>query len=75
MFSKDLEDEGGGQGKGFFTLFRKPSALHPVLVLQQTAVMQKAATGIFSVSFPQQLVVAVCFEMPLFAPTAVGAER
>lgn len=39
----------------------KPSAQHPVQLLRQTAVMQKAAIGIFNVSFPQQLAVAVCF--------------
>lgn len=39
----------------------KLSAQHPVLLLRQTAVMQKAAIGIFNVSFPQQLAVAVCF--------------
>lgn len=42
-------------------IFIKPSAWRPVLLLQQTALMQKAAIGIFNVSFPQQLVVAVCF--------------
>lgn len=55
--------------------FIKPSARCPVLLLRQTAVTQKAAIGIFNVSFPPQLAVAVCFQMSLFAPTAVGAER
>lgn len=56
-------------------VFKKPSALHPVLLLQQTAVTQKAAIGIFSVSCPQQPVVAASFVLSLFVPTAVGAER
>jgi len=42
-------------------VFIKPAARHPVLLLQQTAVTQKAAIGILHVSFPQQLAVAVCF--------------
>lgn len=56
-------------------IFIEPLAQHPVALLQQTAVMQEAAIGFFNASFLLQLAVAVCFQMPLFAPLAAGAVR
>lgn len=56
-------------------VFIKPSAQYPVVLLQQTAVMQEGAIGFFNVSFLLQLAVAVCFQMPLFVPLAAGAAR